>query len=252
MANKLFLLGGHDLEMQTIAEILKEKGLLFSDFSLSWNNAHLSQYRKELEQYGNNPSWTIYGIELQEDITAPDNYIRIDHHNDYSQHLSALEQITNLLNMPLNRYMQLVATNDKTYIPGMIEAGATPDEIKDIRKADRKAQGITEEEERLAEKAIKESCSTVGKLIIVHALSSRFSPICDRLFPFHSLLVHTDYEWMFYGKGADCVSLLFEKEIKAGRIFYGGGSNGYVGTVEKAYNTAVLQKMVEQIKDTYL
>lgn len=252
MANKLFLLGGHDLEMQTIAGILKEKGLLFSDFSLSWNNAYLSQYRKDLELYGNNPSWIIYGIELQEDIAVPNNYIRIDHHNDYSEHLSALEQIANLLHLPLNRYMQLVAINDKAYIPGMIEAGATPYEIRNIREADRKAQGITDTEESLAEKAIKENCYTVGKMIVVHALSSCFSPICDRLFPYISLLIHTDSEWMYYGKGADCVSLLFEKDITAGHIFYGGGSNGYVGTVEKVYTPAVLQEMVERIKNTYL
>ena len=61
-----FLLGGADLEMQTIREILLENGISFADHQLQWNNAVLSSYQKELEQLGD--SRMIYGVELQEDM----------------------------------------------------------------------------------------------------------------------------------------------------------------------------------------
>jgi hypothetical protein len=38
----LFLLGGSDLEMQTIAELLKLHNVPFEDKKLQWNTANLS------------------------------------------------------------------------------------------------------------------------------------------------------------------------------------------------------------------
>lgn len=71
----LFLLGGHDLEMCTIKDMLLEAEVVCFDASLQWNNAYVSAYQKELEQYGADDSeWTIYGVELQEDIPHPYNY----------------------------------------------------------------------------------------------------------------------------------------------------------------------------------
>lgn len=43
-----FLLGGGDLEMQTIRRLLEEKGVGYADHGLRWDNANLSAYREEL------------------------------------------------------------------------------------------------------------------------------------------------------------------------------------------------------------
>ena len=48
----LFLLGGHDLEMQTIVQILTDRNVIFKDRYLQWDNALLSQYEEEIQQYG--------------------------------------------------------------------------------------------------------------------------------------------------------------------------------------------------------
>lgn len=44
----LFLLGGHDLEMQTIVQILTDRNVIFKDRYLQWDNALLSQYEEEI------------------------------------------------------------------------------------------------------------------------------------------------------------------------------------------------------------
>ena len=51
MKNKVFLLGGHDLEMCTIKELLEARrgdGLLYSDKNLSRSSASLINYEEEL------------------------------------------------------------------------------------------------------------------------------------------------------------------------------------------------------------
>jgi len=96
----LFLLGGYDLEMATIREVLLEEGLEegkhFFDKKLSWG-AKLSSYRDILEKY---PEKTLYGIELTEDIELPKNYRRIDHHNDYAERDASLLPMMSAIKMP--------------------------------------------------------------------------------------------------------------------------------------------------------
>lgn len=247
LEDALFLLGGYDLEMLTIREVLDEAGARFADHELQWDNACLSSYRKELGE-ASEKGWTVWGIELQEDIAAPSCYRRIDHHNDLACLPSALEQVLEILHLPMDRHLQLVAANDKAYIPGMLQQNATPEEIEKIRHADRKAQGVTAEDELLAEKAIAENLIKVGDLWVVHALSPRFSPVCDRLYPYRCLLVYTENEWIYYGEGAMRVRKCFEDDFLAGRLFCGGGENGYVGTVKGNYSQKELNEMVLKIK----
>ena len=239
-----FLLGGADLEMQTIREILVGEGIPFADHNLRWDNALLSSYQKELVEYAES---TIYGVDLQEDIPFSGNYRSIDHHNQKSHSPSALEQVADLLGLPMNRYMQLVAANDKAYIPGMIALGASQKEVDTIRLADCKAQGVTEQEEAMAVKAVKENLEEVNGMKIVRALSSRFSPICDRLYPYRNLLVYTDTEWMYYGENTLLIRNMFEEAYQEGGLFYGGGTNGYVGIKHGFYVKDEVMKMVERI-----
>lgn len=247
----LFLLGGHDLEMLTIRDVLDTYGCVYVDHQLQWDNAKLSSYWSEIKRYKRDVSSEniIYGIELENDLfLEPGLYRSIDHHNDRSDAPSALEQILSLLNIPMSREYQLIAANDKAYIPGMLAMEATEEEIRDIRLADRRAQGVTEEDEFLAEKAIVEHLRHEGELIVVKALSSKFSPICDRLYPYRSLLVYTATEWMFYGKGTQQILILFMEEFRKGKIFYGGGTDGYIGSKVSIYTEQEILEIIKKIE----
>ena len=247
--HRLFLLGGYDLEMLTIKQMLEgREGCIIIDRHLQWDNACLSAYQEELSRFA---SCDIYGIELQEDSSLPQNYHRIDHHNDWADKPSSLEQVAEILEVELTHYQQLVAANDKGYIPSMMALGASSEEIDDIRRKDRTAQGITEKDEALAEKAIAENLHKYKGITVVKALTSRFSPICDRLYPYLRLLIYTDTEWMFYGEGkAEIVSLL-ANDIRQKKVFHGGGDNGYIGPVQNAFDKTEIEQFVNKLIKKY-
>lgn len=245
----IFLLGGADLEMHTIRQLLDKNGYRYYDKHLRWENACLSVYRKEITDYTGDDTPLWGGIELQEDMNLPSNYISIDHHNRNAHKPSSLEQVAELLEIPLSRQEQLIAANDRAYIPGMKALQASDEEIAGIRQADRACQGVTEEEEKLAELAIREHIQVCDNLIVVRALCHRFSPICDRLFPYDRLLVFTDEEWMFYGKQTGRLVEIFQSDIQNGSIFYGGGPDGYIGCKRKVYTSSEIQQHVELIKN---
>lgn len=246
MEKMLFLLGGHDLEMLTIRSLLEQNRIPYKDHALSWHNARLSSYLQDMIE-ADAAHCTIWGVELMEDIPPVASYHRIDHHNDLSHLPSALEQVVSILSVPMNRYLQLVSANDQAYIPGMEQLGATSEEIASIRRADRAAQGVTPEEDRLAEEAVNQHTVLMGDLWVVQAKCTSFSPICDRMYPYARLLVHTDTEWVYYGKYANRVVTLFNEEYQNHKLYAGGGENGYVGTVQGVYNPYEIQSMVKQI-----
>jgi len=162
-----------------------------------------------------------------------------------------LEQVAAILDIAMSRDQQLVAANDKGYIPAMLALSATDGEIADIRRRDRAAQGVSEHDEQLAEQSVANSLSRYGSLLVVKSLTSRFAPICDRLFPYQRLLVYTDTEWMFYGEGKAELAGMFEEEIMQEKVFHGGGDNGYIGCLKGAYDSERLQYFVRQIKSKY-
>ena len=248
-ARFIFLLGGADLEMHTIRRLLDKNGYRYYDRHLRWDNACLSAYRKEIAEYTEDDTPLWIGIELQEDMIPPTRYVSIDHHNCNAHKPSSLEQLAEWLDIPLSRQEQLIAANDRAYIPGMKALKASEVEVARIRQADRACQGVTEEEEKLAEQAIREHTQVYKNLIVVRALCHRFSPICDRLFPYDRLLIYTDEEWMYYGKQADRLVEIFQSDIQNGKIFYGGGPDGYIGCKRKAYTSSEIQQHVELIKN---
>ena len=253
MIDKIFLLGGRDLEMITIREQLDKSKIRYVDRNLDWSNAALSVYEDVLNEYADASRWLIYGIELADDVESPSNYVRIDHHNDYIDRHSSIEQVLSILNLAPDRHQMLVAANDAEYIPGMLALGASAEEIEAIRRADRNAQGVTEEDERLAESAIRDNKSgDPENLIVVKSNTSMFSPICDRLFPYKRLLVYTDDELMFYGLDSGKVRFFLNDGISQGKVFYGGGDSGYVGTVKGAYSSLEIESMVAVIENVTL
>lgn len=253
MSKRIFLLGGNDLEMTTIKNLLVNACEQFETHDLRWDNAKLSSYEKTLEEYGNSPDYQIYGIELNEDIPHPDNYVRIDHHNDFANKPSSLEQVAKLLDLAMDRHMQLVAANDARYIPGMIKLGASREEIDDIRRADRAAQGVSEgNDERLAEESLKSCKGDASNLYVVKSLTSKFSTICDRMYPYRRLLIYNDDVAEFYGEGVNDLTSLFKSELDAKKMYHGGGDSGYLGTVSGAYSKEEISGIVDKIRTHFM
>lgn len=245
----VFLLGGYDLEMLTIKQMLEERdNCVIVDKHLQWDNAFLSAYKNELSQYADQE---VYAIELHDDVPIPVNCHIIDHHGQREDNSTALEQVAELLGVTLNRYQQLVAANDRGYIPAMIAMSATQEEIDIIRKNDRQAQGVGQDDELKAEQSIATNMSKSGKLTIVHSMTRRFSCISDRLFPYHSLLIYDDSSWSFYGEGKTQLVAQLRKEIIQNKVYYGGGENGFIGCARNAYSHDEIFHFVEQIKNGY-
>lgn len=224
----VFLLGGHDLEMMEILKTLKENGIAFSDKCLGWSNACLSAYADEIKQYERD-GYRIFGVELRIDMDTPVNYIVIDHHNEYNGRKSSLEQVADIIGVELTRRQILVAVNDSRYITGMLELGATEEEINEIRLEDRKSQGATEKDESDAEISIRENMRVYRNITVVKSLTSKFSCVCDRLYKNNSLLVYTDLEWTYYGVYKNRLIEYFAEDIARGSIYYGGSDSGYIG-----------------------
>ena len=241
-----FLLGGYDLEMLAIKNLLLTNGFQkkedFLDNQLTWG-AKLSAYQNDFPM-----DRPIYGIELIEDIPIPKHYHRIDHHNEWSHLPSAIEQVAELLNIDLSREEQLIAANDKAYIDGMKAIGATEDEISNIRQRDRAAQGVTAEDERLAEKSLNNLRKEHG-ITVVYALTNKFSAIVDRLYgkTNDQLLVYTDHELTYYGKGKDKLVEIFSNYIHRNKVYHGGGANGYLGVEKNTYKPSYLKQLKNQI-----
>lgn len=240
----VFLLGGHDLEMLTIKEILDDYKVKYYDRNLSWDTAFLREYSDVLDALSTD-AVTIYGIELKDDgAVLPKNYISIDHHDKKEDGPSSLEQVCELLGVEMNRRLQLISANDKAYIPGMVALKATVDEISEIRQLDRQAQGVNEQEELEAEKAIKEAYYIHG-LLCIKAYSKHFSPIIDRVYR-KSLrtLVYTDNEFAYYGWGRSIILEKLKEQFPAIDFYHGGGGNGYfgaglLGCVKEIINTII-------------
>ncbi|MEW6127209.1 MAG: hypothetical protein AB1757_09235 [Acidobacteriota bacterium] len=225
-----FFLGGRDLEMLTIRELLERHApFAFCDKNLVWG-AKASDYKEEIEKaiiQGKTPVF----IELTVDLDlADEQIITIDHHGKRagSDKPTSLHQVFELLNLPSEqwtRWHDLVAANDRGHIKAMKEIGATQEEIKQVRAADRRAQGVTEEEEQKAEEAVRNARVLLdGKLTAVNLPHSRTSPITDRLEKdlsgtgYENLLVISPDQVNFFGTGQIIQAL--NKQFQGG--WYGG------------------------------
>lgn len=110
MMERVFLLGGHDLEMQEIKRLLISRGEHFADVGLNWSNVRLSFITEE----ANLGYWEF---ELQEDSPLPKQYTRIDHHNGYNNRIVSIFQVAEILGASPERHLQLVSVEDFGYIP---------------------------------------------------------------------------------------------------------------------------------------
>ena len=219
MGEYCYFLGGQDLEMVTIRELLEDYAPdRIHDKHLSWG-AKASAYRNEISACLSEGGIPVL-IELEDDINLDHSrVIFVDHHGERAGGPTSLHQIFGLLGLPKEKWTRrfdLVEANDSGYIPALIEAGATEEEIISIRAADRRAQGITELEEKAGEAAIAGlDIRAGGALTIVRLSHSHTAVVTDRLEPalggpgYENLLVISPGEVNFFGVG-DLVRALEE------------------------------------------
>ena len=241
IASYHFFLGGNDLEMEAIRQLLTHKGISDScihDKHLGWG-ARASDYADELKTLPKQAKAVL--IELENDLNLNEQQVIIlDHHGSHAgaDKPTALEQLWRLLEMPPNQWgkepfadFPLIVANDKGYIPAMQRMGATPEQITRIRTRDRAAQGITAEQEEQAKTAIEQKRDLLeGKLTIVELPHNRTATVTDRLAldpGYRNLLVISPGEINFYGQGSLIACL--NKHFPGG--WYGGElpKNGYWG-----------------------
>ncbi len=273
----LFLLGGHDLEMKEIRKLLEKQGCTalrddearsgtftgcrYVDRDLSWG-AKTSDYADLIETFGSSNEITIYGIELTEDIELPNNYHRIDHHNDLADRPSSLEQVAEIFDAKLDRWQELVAANDKGYIPAMQALCATDQEIERIRWADRKAQGVTPEEEKAAEELARccstcdeteSPCQKLNGFYRVQTDLEHFSPLVDRLFfvgKWPILVYNPEKKTLSFSGRSDQIRKLaesFSDAIEAKEAWHGGNPPGYFGIAPEYLESHDLEETLERI-----
>ncbi|MBR5599143.1 MAG: hypothetical protein IKW39_03785 [Alphaproteobacteria bacterium] len=208
--NLHFFLGGSDLEMEVIKTILEKEGVNYSDANLGWDNANVSSYRDEIEEVIKEGKTPVF-VELRHDVEMPYNFIDVDHHNENANRPASVLQVADLLGLEKTRDMELIGANDSGYIPAMIKLGASDEEIARVRRRDRMAQGITEEQEKEAVRALNESTEVVDGVTVVRMKHSKTATVSDRLFdmnkPQNLLIFSDDGEINYYGDGKLCQML---------------------------------------------
>ncbi|UCN01249.1 hypothetical protein LCX93_04865 [Sulfurimonas sp. SWIR-19] len=239
MKKEIFLLGGYDLEMLTIKKLLIKHNKPFIDKQLFWG-ASLSAYHEELSYGG-----IIYGIELQEDIQPPANYISIDHHGSLPSEPTSLEQVAEILNISLSFEERLIAKNDCCYIKGMLMLGASKEQVAAIRLADRKAQGVSENDEKLAAYSVKMSSEC-----FIFSYTNHFSPVVDRIYGLYKeFLIYNKTKIVFYNYSNDAIiRFLGQCGVKKEQIYFGGAKKGFVGVMESALSFKKIVQIVNNFK----
>ena len=243
---KLFLLGGQDLEMMEIRNLLILNNEEFEDKNLSWG-AKLNDYKTVLDKY-KDENITIYGIELEADITPTKNYVEIDHHGKNDDKSSSLEQVAEILKIKLNDDQMLIAKNDSRYISGMKCLCATQEKIDEIRAKDRKAQGITQEDEDLAKASL--NIALCNKSNYIFSKTSHFSAVSDlAYYKFDNYIIYNDNKIVFYGyKKENILEFLKSQNINEIDFYYGGGNFGFVGIKKNILDKTKIEELLEAFK----
>ncbi len=253
----VFFLGGHDAEMVEIRNILKERGAEFYDKKLSWG-AKLSDYKAAIDNLPKNKIPVF--IELIIDCPYPDDIFIIDHHDENAgkDKKTSIEQIAELLCIELTKEQQLISANDIGHIRAMKNMCATDEEIERIRRMDREAQGVTPEDERLAEESINNQLEEVGiNIAIINSRTNKTSAVFDRIYDKyrHIFIFTPDGEMNYSGEG-EMVFLLTKKynEMKKHNPtiqFWSGGNlpdNGYFGS-NFQLNRESFSQLIRQIQN---
>ncbi len=203
--NFVVFTGGYDGEMVEILNVCREVGVETVDKHLGWGAA-ASAYAKEIAQAVSEGKRPVL-VELTLDTEIPNCAVVVDHHNENAGKPASILQVLDLFGLEPTRRQQLIAANDSGYIPAMLALGATPQEVADVRYADRAAQGITPEQEAEAERAIA-AAEVVNGVTIIRMAHSKTATVSDRLFDPEKeqrlLILSGDGESNFFGNGELC------------------------------------------------
>ena len=231
-----FFLGGHDGEMIEIRNLLEAKHHQYVDKHLAWG-ASISDYDADIKNIPQNAVPVF--IELAIDRPLPEGAVIIDHHNEKAgrDQKTSLEQVADLLNLPLNRRQQLISANDRGHIRAMRKIGATDEEIESIRLFDRKAQGVSDEDERLAALSIDSRLeSPFEDTAVIESKTNKTSPVFDRLYEKYAhVFVYTPDGEINYSGSGDMVNALQDfyrnEYVKKERIPEGSAASWYGGNL---------------------
>jgi hypothetical protein len=226
-----FFLGGHDLEMLTIGELIRRHSThALEDRGLAWGAA-ASDYREAIMAALGRGETPVL-VELRLDLDLPHGrVVVVDHHGEAAgrDRPTSLHQVFALLGLPSSlwtRRHELVAANDRGYIPELAAVGASLEEMREIRAADRAAQGVTAEQEAAAAAAAAHPTLLLGGRLAVFELPhAKTSPLVDRLQPelggpgYENLLIRSPGEWNFFGLGSAVLAL--DRAFPGG--WFGGG-----------------------------
>ena len=207
-----FCLGGHDLEMAAIRDLLAAQAPgRFADRRLSWG-AKASAYYQEIAAASAGGLTSVL-VELDNDLGGESpNIIEVDHHGPRAgaNQPTALEQVFQLLRQPVGswtRWQALVSANDRGHIHALRRLGASEEEIRAVRRADQEAQGVTEAERHAAQEAVL-ARTELPWLTVIHLPHNRSSLVADYMDPAFggpgagNLLVVAPDEYAFQGRGA--------------------------------------------------
>lgn len=224
--------------------MLESRGEAYADRALSWSDARLGVYADLFDD-----ETLFIGIELTEDVEPPKHYRALDHHGAFSHRPSALEQVAALLNEELDRYAQLVAANDRGYVRAMRCLGASEEEIAKIRRADRRAQGVSEAEEVAAESEMAGLKRLESGLYVVDTALEHFSPLVDRMEK-RPLLVRGERQWSFYGDSMAVTQLAeaFDGAAQTKEAYYGGNPPGFFGLTADWFVTHSKEETMAEIE----
>lgn len=272
---RMWIIPENDLEAKVIGEMLEREGeeylVTLQSWGTSWEN--LEQDLKDKIEKARQNGKKIYGVELKGNSNGA---INIDHHiyenDDRSNPKSSIEQVAEILGIELSLYEKFVAANDKGYILGMKRLGAELGiEDKDlqaiitkIRKKDRQAQKITEEEEKQAQAAIDAlgDFSKKREGFIVNLPHSRGATIQDRIYEKYNykcgvqniLILSEDGEVDFDGdiEFINALSEKFPEGWKGGALDEGRGFwGGYVDQeMAKSIVQSIIDKRIKAKKNT--
>jgi len=208
-------LGGRDLEMVTIARLLKtQAGVVVHDIGLAWG-ARASSYENDIRE-ALFQGHSVILVELLDDLPFEiplDKLQIIDHHGLLAGHgkPTSIEQIFRFFQFPpeaWSRELALVSANDRTHIKGMVAINATVEEIRSTREQDRAAQGISVEEERQGREALQHvERHFEGRLTVVTLPHSRTATVTDPLDSnlggpgYENLLILSPTQTTFFGSG---------------------------------------------------
>lgn len=204
--------------MLRIGQVLASSGIEVVDKKLGWG-AHASSYAKEIDE-ASGAGKTIVLVELDNQSTEekkavplPAGAILVDHHGEQAHKPASLLQVLAMIGIKPTRWDLLIAANDSGFIEGMKKIDATAQEVAEVRAADRRAQGITVEQEEEAQRAISQA-QQEGNLTVVRMSHSKCAAVTDRLHVdaggegYKNLIVlASDGESNFYGDGLLCQTL---------------------------------------------